>query len=56
MSCTPNLQHCGGDGGCSGATAELAFQYAKDVGVRLYAEDAGASWAWGLGLRVWYKG
>ncbi|CAE7385009.1 CEP2 [Symbiodinium natans] len=46
VSCTPNLQHCGGDGGCSGATAELAFQYAKDVGVRLYAEDAGAMGAW----------
>eukprot|EP00296_Roombia_truncata_P007933 JP446392.1.p2 GENE.JP446392.1~~JP446392.1.p2 ORF type:complete len:367 (-),score=183.63 JP446392.1:44-1144(-) len=27
-SCTPNPEHCGGDGGCSGATAQLAF---KDI-------------------------
>merc|ERR1719265_436567 len=25
VSCTPNLLHCGGKGGCDGATAELAF-------------------------------
>lgn len=25
--CTPNPDHCGGDGGCAGATAELAFDY-----------------------------
>jgi len=25
--CAPNPHHCGGDGGCAGATAELAFDY-----------------------------
>lgn len=33
VSCTPNPQQCGGKGGCGGATAELAFQYAKEHGV-----------------------
>jgi len=28
-SCTPNPEHCGGTGGCMGATAELAFEYVK---------------------------
>jgi len=27
LSCTPNPQHCGGDGGCKGATAELGMGY-----------------------------
>jgi len=27
LSCTPNPQHCGGDGGCKGATAELGIGY-----------------------------
>ena len=31
-SCVPNTQHCGGTGGCSGATAELAFDYLVSVG------------------------
>jgi cathepsin L len=26
--CAPNPDHCGGDGGCEGSTAELAFTYA----------------------------
>ena len=30
--CTPNKRHCGGQGGCTGATAELAFQFVKDAG------------------------
>ncbi len=25
--CAPNPNHCGGSGGCNGATAELAFEY-----------------------------
>ncbi len=25
--CAPNLNHCGGSGGCNGATAEIAFEY-----------------------------
>jgi len=29
IDCTPNPQHCGGTGGCHGATAELAFEYIK---------------------------
>jgi len=27
VDCVPNPQHCGGDGGCQGATAELGFEY-----------------------------
>jgi len=27
VHCTPNPRHCGGDGGCKGATAELAMDY-----------------------------
>eukprot|EP00933_Yihiella_yeosuensis_P046119 TRINITY_DN4159_c5_g1_i1.p1 TRINITY_DN4159_c5_g1~~TRINITY_DN4159_c5_g1_i1.p1 ORF type:complete len:404 (+),score=92.70 TRINITY_DN4159_c5_g1_i1:97-1308(+) len=33
IDCTPNPQKCGGDGGCKGATAELAFQLVKDSGL-----------------------
>lgn len=33
VSCTPNPHHCGGTGGCGGATAELAFDYVKDKGI-----------------------
>lgn len=29
LECTPNPQHCGGTGGCEGAIAELAFQWAE---------------------------
>lgn len=29
LECTPNPQTCGGSGGCEGATAELAFQWAE---------------------------
>ncbi|CAE7413818.1 CTSS [Symbiodinium natans] len=31
-SCSPNPDGCGGDGGCSGATAQLAFAYAVEAG------------------------
>jgi len=34
--CAPNPKHCGGTGGCEGATQELAFEYAKTTG--LYQE------------------
>eukprot|EP00933_Yihiella_yeosuensis_P032847 TRINITY_DN264_c1_g1_i1.p1 TRINITY_DN264_c1_g1~~TRINITY_DN264_c1_g1_i1.p1 ORF type:complete len:474 (-),score=110.97 TRINITY_DN264_c1_g1_i1:163-1380(-) len=30
--CAPNPRHCGGTGGCEGATAELAFDFAKKNG------------------------
>jgi len=32
VSCTPNLHHCGGAGGCDGATAELALDFATEKG------------------------
>jgi len=37
LACTPNPQHCGGSGGCDGATAELAFDYAMQAKL---SEDA----------------
>lgn len=33
VSCTPNPNHCGGTGGCDGATAELAFEYVSKHGI-----------------------
>mmetsp|Transcript_46571 Transcript_46571/g.97858 ORF Transcript_46571/g.97858 Transcript_46571/m.97858 type:complete len:427 (+) Transcript_46571:179-1459(+) len=30
LSCTPNPDQCGGQGGCSGATVELAYNYIAD--------------------------
>lgn len=32
VSCTPNEKQCGGTGGCSGATAELAMEYVMQNG------------------------
>jgi len=32
-ACTPNPQHCGGQGGCEGATAELAYEYVFNKGL-----------------------
>mmetsp|Transcript_10421 Transcript_10421/g.22061 ORF Transcript_10421/g.22061 Transcript_10421/m.22061 type:complete len:433 (-) Transcript_10421:171-1469(-) len=32
VSCTPNPQECGGQGGCAGATAELAMDYVVKKG------------------------
>eukprot|EP00929_Paragymnodinium_shiwhaense_P082714 TRINITY_DN4372_c0_g2_i1.p1 TRINITY_DN4372_c0_g2~~TRINITY_DN4372_c0_g2_i1.p1 ORF type:complete len:389 (-),score=110.65 TRINITY_DN4372_c0_g2_i1:279-1445(-) len=32
VSCTPNPKHCGGDGGCKGATAELGMQWVLENG------------------------
>eukprot|EP00928_Gymnodinium_smaydae_P012100 TRINITY_DN14401_c0_g1_i1.p1 TRINITY_DN14401_c0_g1~~TRINITY_DN14401_c0_g1_i1.p1 ORF type:complete len:382 (+),score=64.91 TRINITY_DN14401_c0_g1_i1:61-1206(+) len=32
VQCTPNPRHCGGDGGCQGATAELAMQWVLEHG------------------------
>merc|ERR1719277_1777630 len=32
-SCTPNPNECGGSGGCSGATAQLAFNYTIQAGI-----------------------
>jgi len=33
LDCTPNPQHCGGSGGCEGATAELAFDMVAKHGI-----------------------
>jgi len=33
VSCTPNPKHCGGDGGCKGATAELAMDWVMKNGI-----------------------
>lgn len=33
VDCVPNPDKCGGDGGCKGATAELAFQYVQSHGI-----------------------
>jgi len=33
VECTPNPRHCGGDGGCKGATAELAFDWVLKNGL-----------------------
>ena len=38
LDCTPNPAHCGGDGGCSGATAELAFEFAQQHGIASEAD------------------
>lgn len=35
VSCVSNPQHCGGSGGCQGATAELAFDYVVKNGLLL---------------------
>ena len=40
LDCTPNPAHCGGDGGCSGATAELAFEFAQKHGIASEANYA----------------
>lgn len=37
VDCVPNPKHCGGTGGCEGATAELGFDYVKEHG--LMGED-----------------
>lgn len=33
VNCMPNERSCGGDGGCEGATSELAFDYVKNNGM-----------------------
>lgn len=38
VDCVPNPQHCGGKGGCDGATGELAFKYVRDHGIPLESE------------------
>merc|ERR1719498_124611 len=45
VDCTPNPQHCGGTGGCQGATAELAFEYVQHAGLGrdLGSDDDGSN-------------
>jgi len=38
VDCVPNPQHCGGTGGCDGATGELAYAFVKDHGIPLESE------------------
>jgi len=33
VSCTLNPQHCGGTGGCAGATSELGYEYVAGAGI-----------------------
>ena len=33
VSCAPNPNHCGGKGGCSGSTGELAYDYVSKHGI-----------------------
>mmetsp|Transcript_10466 Transcript_10466/g.20179 ORF Transcript_10466/g.20179 Transcript_10466/m.20179 type:complete len:457 (+) Transcript_10466:66-1436(+) len=35
VDCVPNPQHCGGSGGCDGATGELAYAFMRDYGIPL---------------------
>ena len=38
LACTPNPNQCGGTGGCSGATQELAFAYIQRAGITTEAQ------------------
>mmetsp|Transcript_66189 Transcript_66189/g.158312 ORF Transcript_66189/g.158312 Transcript_66189/m.158312 type:complete len:420 (+) Transcript_66189:88-1347(+) len=38
IDCVPNPQHCGGSGGCDGATGELAYSYMRDHGIPLESD------------------
>jgi len=37
-SCTPNPEHCGGSGGCSGGTAEIVFDHLANGGGQMSQE------------------
>lgn len=39
VSCTPNERHCGGKGGCEGATVELGYDMIKGKGGIPFAND-----------------
>lgn len=40
VDCVPNPRHCGGTGGCDGATGELAFAFVRDHGIPLESSYA----------------
>lgn len=40
VDCVPNPHHCGGKGGCDGATGELAYEFMRDHGIPLESNYA----------------
>jgi len=40
IDCVPNPQHCGGKGGCDGATGELAYNFMQTHGIPLESDLA----------------
>jgi len=38
VDCVPNPQHCGGTGGCDGATGELAYAWVRDHGIPMESD------------------
>lgn len=38
VDCVPNPRHCGGSGGCDGATGELAYSFMRDYGIPLESD------------------
>merc|ERR1719446_1048899 len=40
VDCVPNPQHCGGTGGCDGATGELAYTFMREHGIPLESSYA----------------
>jgi len=40
VDCVPNPHHCGGKGGCDGATGELAYEFIRDHGIPLESNYA----------------
>jgi len=46
VSCTPNPHHCGGKGGCDGASVELGYDLVKNRGIPL-AVDWNYASGWG---------
>jgi len=38
VDCVPNPQHCGGTGGCDGATGELAYDFVREHGIPLESD------------------
>lgn len=45
VACAPNPKHCGGFGGCSGSTAEEAYEYVKKNGLASPYSFPYVSWA-----------
>jgi cathepsin L len=41
IDCTLNPRHCGGSGGCEGATSEMAFEHAREFGLAEASEYGG---------------